>query len=1093
MLLTTAALLSTLASCALAAPCPSTRAPLLGFSSPSPFLGLDDDAFAQPIGTVAFLPGFHACGTLLVLSVDRLALDDLALLPRNSTAAPDSLWERYAAAPSSTLVGDAVEGTVLAWARGWRTTCGKGPANKEVRVAHLTVDGVDDDTDRAAWARALDDHARPHLDSLPPAPHNSVVLVTSLSPSSLRTAFDLASPPPSSPSSPSSPSAPGHPNWDTTRPRRERQQHGLVVRTLGHMVDLALAGAFLVACAYAARWLWARAMSTAAAPTPAPHHPSPASLSISTSLAALLRLAPRLISPAPPTSSTSEPLLETFFCTLLAKYPAPLTHALVHTIALGSALKPLATRAEPGTVTRRGVEAVVEVLCALQEQQQGTSGGEAQREGERDVASWLEGFVEVVEREVEGGQGQQDSVDGAHLPAPHATKPSPARVASPAPRHSSKGRTLSRAAKPDHASAASLPSPRSASSPPLDPAHERTSRSATAAADKDDDELDGLGESPLPRAKQLAQQLAEEDDEAPTSSGGATAATAGRKPLRDKNGAVGRSAHQALDEAQPAKGKGKGKARARSPSRSRSSSPAGSPRRAAHPHPPKHSLSQLGALASEDEDEGGGPIELDDEALEPRAPAAASTSRSAKTKPKLKPASKPRTTSNKTHQGKKSRQGLLFRPETASSADEREHDELDPAPAPAPAPGPTKKKKSKPHARPRVKTPDDVEVDELASDPELEPDTDDGELDAPPAPAPKSEAKSKPKVPVRARPTVKRQQTSSAEEDEDEDEAPAAGRSSKRAASKGGDSASGKGKKRKVVRSYSSSEDEKAEPGPSRSRRRASSSPPPPTRSKPGRKGKAAAPRAASTDDDDDDATPSTSKGKGKKHAAVVVPSKRRAAPTVAKRTQPACASSSSAPPSKKRKSTPSTKHGAKDKGSKGKTRASTASRSKRKPKVDGSRSSARVAAAAAESSDDDEEDPFEVEQRVYSWHDGQLVWPAVVVKKLKDDQVAWAILPGTKRPAKPTVYIASLALARKKLALEPATALPSPSLTRELDAANAVYNDLQARKKWLRTAVKAIDDEMSRCGLEDEDEDEGDEEGSEGEEEGSGSGDESE
>ncbi|GAA5938991.1 hypothetical protein JCM3775_002644 [Rhodotorula graminis] len=255
MLSSTAALLATLAACtlALAAPFPSARIPLLGFSSPSPFLGLDDDAFAKPVGTVAFLSGFHTCGTLLVLSVDHLALDDLALLPRadddNSTS-HHSLWDRYAAAPSNTLVPDAVEGTVLAWARGWRDTCGKGAANKEVRVAHLTVDGVDDDDDRAAWARALDEHARPHLDALPPAPHNAVVLVTSLSPSSLRRAFDLASSPPSDGGS------------DTTPPpRRERRPaaaHGLVWRTLGHMVDLALAGAFLVGCAYAARWAWDR-------------------------------------------------------------------------------------------------------------------------------------------------------------------------------------------------------------------------------------------------------------------------------------------------------------------------------------------------------------------------------------------------------------------------------------------------------------------------------------------------------------------------------------------------------------------------------------------------------------------------------------------------------------------------------------------------------------------------------------------------------------------------------------------------------------------------------------------------------------------
>jgi len=54
------------------------------------------------------------CGTLLVLSVDHLALDDLALLSRASSTATPSLWDRYTAAPSGTLVGDAVEGAVLA-------------------------------------------------------------------------------------------------------------------------------------------------------------------------------------------------------------------------------------------------------------------------------------------------------------------------------------------------------------------------------------------------------------------------------------------------------------------------------------------------------------------------------------------------------------------------------------------------------------------------------------------------------------------------------------------------------------------------------------------------------------------------------------------------------------------------------------------------------------------------------------------------------------------------------------------------------------------------------------------------------------------
>lgn len=257
---------------ALAAPFPSARIPLLGYSSPAPFLGLEAAELAKPVGTVAFIPRFHPCGTLLVLSVDDLSFDDLALLPHSASNA--SLWAQYDAAPTSLLQDDAVEGTVLAWMRGWRSTCGKGEHNREVRVASLTVDGADR-SDKAAWARSLgasflslpsvracvpadptredtDEHAQPHLASLPPAPHNAVVLLTSLSPSSLRTAFDLATPPPNGDAP--APPAGGPPRQDL--PPRRRRPHGLVLRTLGHMVDLALAGAFLVALSCAARWAW---------------------------------------------------------------------------------------------------------------------------------------------------------------------------------------------------------------------------------------------------------------------------------------------------------------------------------------------------------------------------------------------------------------------------------------------------------------------------------------------------------------------------------------------------------------------------------------------------------------------------------------------------------------------------------------------------------------------------------------------------------------------------------------------------------------------------------------------------------------------
>jgi len=147
-------------------------------------------------------------------------------------------------------------------------------------------------------------------------------------------------------------------------------------------------------------------MSTAAPPTAAPHHhhhaPSPTSPSISASLTALSRLAPRL---APSSPTSPEPPLETFFCALFPGFCAALTFALLRDIALGVALKPLAREAAAGDVTRRGVEAVVEVVSALSEQQQGSREGEGLREGEDEVARWLERFVEVVKREVVRAQG----------------------------------------------------------------------------------------------------------------------------------------------------------------------------------------------------------------------------------------------------------------------------------------------------------------------------------------------------------------------------------------------------------------------------------------------------------------------------------------------------------------------------------------------------------------------------------------------------------------------------------------------------------------------------------------------------------------
>lgn len=135
---------------AAAAPFPLAQVPLLGWSSAAEFLGLDD-GFSKPIGHVAFLPGFHACGTLQILSVEGLEFADFDLMPSGE----GSVMARHEEGKTMVKEDDAVEGTVAAWAKGWKATCGKGEANKEVRVAKVLVDGVADGAERTEWAKAL--------------------------------------------------------------------------------------------------------------------------------------------------------------------------------------------------------------------------------------------------------------------------------------------------------------------------------------------------------------------------------------------------------------------------------------------------------------------------------------------------------------------------------------------------------------------------------------------------------------------------------------------------------------------------------------------------------------------------------------------------------------------------------------------------------------------------------------------------------------------------------------------------------------------------------------------------------------------------
>ncbi|GAA5988431.1 hypothetical protein JCM10908_003563 [Rhodotorula pacifica] len=234
------------ASTVLASPFPRGRVPSLAYSSPKAFLGLDD-GFSQEIGNIFFLPGFHSCGTFEILSVANLDYADFALLPEYD----GSVAQKWRDAPTHVKEGNSSEGTILAWAEGWRKTCGKGEVNKEVRVSKVLVDGVEEGADRSTWAKALDAHLLPYIAALPPAPHNSVVLITSLSESTLRSLFDLASPPPSHPSPSPSPTPPTIPGQHPHQPR----PHGFIWRIVAYMINLAFWACLLVALGYGGRWV----------------------------------------------------------------------------------------------------------------------------------------------------------------------------------------------------------------------------------------------------------------------------------------------------------------------------------------------------------------------------------------------------------------------------------------------------------------------------------------------------------------------------------------------------------------------------------------------------------------------------------------------------------------------------------------------------------------------------------------------------------------------------------------------------------------------------------------------------------------------
>lgn len=121
----------------------ASSTPLLAYSYPKPFPGLESN-FTQSAGThVIFLPSFHPCGTLQIISVNGLLLSDFNLLSTTTDSGEKSggkIKNYYNFAEDKVIEDDANEEGIIAWAKGWKSTCGKGEGNREVRFGK--IDGV---------------------------------------------------------------------------------------------------------------------------------------------------------------------------------------------------------------------------------------------------------------------------------------------------------------------------------------------------------------------------------------------------------------------------------------------------------------------------------------------------------------------------------------------------------------------------------------------------------------------------------------------------------------------------------------------------------------------------------------------------------------------------------------------------------------------------------------------------------------------------------------------------------------------------------------------------------------------------------------
>jgi len=134
-----------------------------------------------------FMPKLHPCGTLLIISTEGIQMEDLDELTANATEDHNLLVTEWNKVPEQDRIveDDAYESYVVAYAKGWRRTCGRGEHMKEVRLA--TLDLGDD----------FDNQLTSHISELPAAPHPHTVVLTTLSqPNIASIKALLAAPPP---------------------------------------------------------------------------------------------------------------------------------------------------------------------------------------------------------------------------------------------------------------------------------------------------------------------------------------------------------------------------------------------------------------------------------------------------------------------------------------------------------------------------------------------------------------------------------------------------------------------------------------------------------------------------------------------------------------------------------------------------------------------------------------------------------------------------------------------------------------------------------------------------------------------------------